>query len=373
MTPKLIAFYFPQFHAIPENDEWWGKGFTDWDLVKKAKSLYAGHVQPRVPSDGVYYNPCEYETLRKQINLAKEYGVSGFMLYHYWFDGKLLLEKPLETYLNNKDLDMPFCICWANESWGRGWVGHPEELLMEQTHTPDKNIWSRHYEYLRPFFMDERAIKIDGKVVVVIYQPMLINKAKEMFDFWRDKAKEDGIELYIIGIKNHNKNSKDTYIPYDGILKFQPREAYTSPEMSEENWLNRFDFLRHMPEFVLNRLRKLYMKVNSYSVYNSEKVWDIILKYAYKKEFDRDDLDVFESGFFEWDNSSRYGRSARIFTRPSDEKLVDYMTSLKNKAEEASSPYVFFNAWNEWSESAYLEPDKEYGYRSLEIIKKVFK
>ena len=179
--------------------------------------------------------------------------------------------------------------------------------------------------------------------------------------------------MYIIGIKNHNKNSKDTYIPYDGVLKFQPREAYTSPEMSEENWLNRFDFLRHMPEFVLNRLRKLYMKVNSYSVYNSEKVWDIILKYAYKKEFDRDDLDVFESGFFEWDNSSRYGRSARIFTRPSDEKLVDYMTALKNKAEEASSPYVFFNAWNEWSESAYLEPDKEYGYRSLEIIKKVFK
>lgn len=373
MNPELIAFYFPQFHSIKENDEWWGEGFTDWDLVKKATPLYSGHVQPRVPQDGKYYNPCNYDTLRKQVDLAREYGIGGFMFYHYWFDGKLLLEKPLETYLKNKDLDLPFCICWANESWGRGWVGHPEELLIEQTHTPDMSIWTRHYEYLRPFFLDKRAIKINGKVVVVIYQPMLIKKTKEMFDLWRKKASEDGIELYIIGIKNHNNNNKDTYAHYDGILKFQPREAYTSHEMSKYNSLNKFDFLRHLPEPILNRLRRLYIKTHNYSIYNSDNVWDIILRNAYKKEFNRNELDVFESAFFEWDNSSRYGRNARIFTRPADEKLVDYLKELKNKASKFSSPFIFFNAWNEWSESAYLEPDKKYGYRSLEIIKKIFK
>ena len=150
MNTQLIAFYFPQFHAIPENDNWWGKGFNDWDLVKTAKPNYKGHNQPRIPMDGNFYNPCDVATLKKQVDLAKQYGIGGFMFYHYWFDGKLLLEKPLETFLKHTELDFPFCICWANETWTRAWTGHPESILIKQTHIPTEEMWKKHFYYLLP-------------------------------------------------------------------------------------------------------------------------------------------------------------------------------------------------------------------------------
>ena len=159
--PKILALYFPQFHSITENDEWWGKGFTDWKLVKEAKPLYEGHEQPRIPIDGDYYDPREKAVLLKQAALAKKYGIDGFVFYHYWFDGKLLLEKPLEVFLANPDIDLSFCITWANESWTRSWVGKPEVYLQKQLHSYNKDTWVSHFNYLLPFFKDKRSIKID--------------------------------------------------------------------------------------------------------------------------------------------------------------------------------------------------------------------
>ena len=372
MNPKLIAFYFPQFHSIPENDHWWGTGFTDWELVKKAKANYNNHNQPRIPLDG-YYDPTNPKTLSHQIEIAKNYGVYGFMFYHYWFDGKLLLEKPLEIFLEKKDLNFPFCLCWANETWTRAWSGHPEDILIEQTHTPDKELWKKHFNYLLPFLKDDRAIKINDMPVIVIYQPSLIHKGAEMIQLWRDLARQNGIDdIYVVAMKNHNNNATEVLKAYNAILKFQPREAYNSKEFSRYNKVSRYSFLRKMPETILSYMRKYYSKISSYQYYDSRILWDIILRHAYEKEQELEGLDVMESAYFEWDNTARYGTKAKIFSKLPDEELYNNLLMLYQKAQSHNSPFIFFNAWNEWSESAYLEPDSKYGYENLRLIYKVF-
>lgn len=370
--PKLIAFYFPQFHPIKENNEWWGEGFTDWTLVKKAKPLFNGHNQPRIPLDNNYYNPCDKETLRKQALQAKEYGIEGFMFYHYWFDGKLYLEKPLEVFLENQDIDISFCVTWANESWTRSWIGKPEVFLQKQLHSNDKNIWQNHFDYLLPFFKDPRAIKIDNKPVFLIYQPFLIKDSKEMIEFWNNLAIENGLDgLYFMAIKNHDFQSTDFLDSYDAVLKFQPREAYTSKDFQEFNVSARFQFLRRLPHLVQLYLTKLNQRISKHKIYDSNKLWEIILKKSFQNEFQSNKLAVFESAFFEWDNTARYKKNAKIFTGLSDKDKELNLKKLFEQAVNNNSPYVFFNAWNEWSESAYLEPDKKDGFKNLEIIKKV--
>lgn len=372
-NPQLIAFYFPQFHAIPENDVWWGKGFSDWQLVKSNKPLFKGHNQPRAPIDGDYYDPCNYDTLKKQIELAKKFSVGGFMMYHYWFDSKLLLERPLEVFLNHKDLNFPFCICWANESWTRSWVGHPERFLIRQTHTPDVNLWRKHFDYLLPFFKDHRAIRVGGKIVFVIYQPSIITKGTEMIKMWRQWAKDEGIgELYVIGVKGHHVYNPKVFDGYDGVLKFQPRLASTSAEFASSNFTNRFSFLRKLPERMISIISSVYIKGKRYSLYDSFQIWNIILNKAYHEEFNNSKLDVFESAYFEWDNSPRYGKKAKIYTRIPNAELENNLRTLKEKAIEHKSPLIFFNAWNEWSESAYLEPDVLDRYDKLEIVHRIF-
>lgn len=371
MMPQMIAFYFPQFHSIPENDLWWGKGFHDWMLVKNAKPNFKGHNQPRVPLNG-YYNPCDKDVLKFQIDLAHEYGISGFMFYHYWFDGKLLLEKPLETFLKHKDLNMQFCLCWANETWTRSWSGHPESILIKQNHKPDEKLWNRHFQYLLPFLQDPRAIRINGKIVFIIYQPALIERGDDMLNYWRMLAQQAGLgDLYFIAIKNHNRNKVSTFLPYDGILKFQPREAYTSNKFAQFNKSTYFSFLRYLPESILKYLRKIYQNQTNYQVYDSKILWDIILSNAFKPEMGLESKDIYESAYFEWDNTPRYGKKSKIFTRLSDLELRDNLSSLVSKARDHQSQYVFFNAWNEWSESAYLEPDTKTGYANLQIIKQI--
>lgn len=179
---KTIAFYLPQFHRIPENDKWWGEGFTEWVNVKNAQPLFDGHEQPKMPFNKNYYDLTDVEVMKWQATLAKKYGIFGFCMYHYWFDGHLLLEKPVENYLKS-DIDFPFCLCWPNEHWTNAWVSGENKVLIEQRYGSEKE-WRDHYNYLVPFFKDSRYIRKSGKILFVIYRPELISERKEMFECW---------------------------------------------------------------------------------------------------------------------------------------------------------------------------------------------
>lgn len=370
---KLFAFYFPQFHSIPENDLWWGNGFTDWDLVKSAKPLFYNHYQPRVPFNNNYYNPTIDETIYNQINLAKQYGISGFMFYHYWFDGELLLDKPLEVFLNNNDPDFQFCVCWANESWTKSWIGRPDIILKKQTHKRDKELWQRHFNYLLPFFKDPRALKIDGRPVFLIYQPEIVTDTKELFEFWNELARQNELNnLYFIAVKNHEYVNDSFLINYDAILKFQPRLAFTSSKYDNFNFRSAFNFLRLLPEGLKGLLLKYLNRLQSFNLIDSKKIWNKILQEAYVNNSKYPDLKIFESVFYEWDNTARYGDKAKIFSGITDDDMKKNLSCMIELSKSNNVDILFYNAWNEWSEAAYLEPDEEFGLNKLKLIYEVF-
>ena len=188
---RTIALYLPQFHEIPENNEWWGHGFTEWVNVKKAVPLFEGHQQPRIPLDNNYYDLSDVNVMRWQTELAKKYGIYGFCFYHYWFNGKKLLEKPVDNYLEAKDIDFPFCICWANEHWTNKWATENDRVLIEQKYG-GREQWKEHFDYLLPFFKDSRYIYQDGKPLFVLYRPELVTRRREMLEYWNQLALENG-------------------------------------------------------------------------------------------------------------------------------------------------------------------------------------
>ena len=372
MNPKIIAIYFPQFHNIPENDEWWGKNFTDWELVKSAVPKFPGHNQPRVPFDDNYYNPCEKEVLAKQIKQAKDYGIGGFMFYHYWFDGKLILEKPLEVFLRNHDLDIPFCLSWANNSWTRQWKAN-NEFLLKQKHLEDPSLWEKHFNYLLPFFKDKRAIKINNKVVFSVNTPEILKQSKKMFNMWNDLALKNGIEgLYLIAAKHYDYINYSFLENYNAVMKIHPREANNANKNPNAHDILKMKWFRLLPESFQNMLRQIRLKYKGLTIIDSVKVWEYILTNAYINDYPEKKLDIFEAIFFDWDNSARYGKRAIVYTHLTKEQKELFLMQMVKKTRENNCPYIFFNAWNEWSEGTYLEPDKKDGFENLKIIKTLF-
>lgn len=189
---KILALYLPQYHRIPENDNWWGEGFTEWINVKKGTPLFKGHYQPKIPLNNNYYDLSDGngEVWRWQAELAREYGIYGFCIYHYWFEGKMLLEKPMEILLRRKDIDVNYCICWANETWRRTWYGLRNEVLIEQTYGTEDD-WKNHFKYLLPFFKDSRYIKIKNRPVIHIYRSSEIENLSLMRTLWDSMAIEN--------------------------------------------------------------------------------------------------------------------------------------------------------------------------------------
>lgn len=232
---KIISFYLPQFHTFPENDRWWGKGFTEWTSVKSAKSLYRGHIQPRIPLNHNYYDLTDPETVRWQSALAKKYGIYGFCYYHYWFDGKMLMNKPMELMLQDQNIDLPFCICWANENWTRAWAKKSKEVLIAQTYG-NKEDWKDHFYYLLPFLKDHRYIRIDEKPVIVIYRPELIPTLQEMLEFWQEmavKAELPGLTFMYQQSAFKHETDKGGKL-FDYAIEYQPnlvkhQQQYTLP------------------------------------------------------------------------------------------------------------------------------------------------
>lgn len=345
---KVIAMYLPQFHRVRENDEWWGEGFTDWTTVKKAKPLYEGHEQPKVPLDGYYYDLMDRHTMEWQAGLMKKYGVDGVCMYHYWFrDGRRILEKPAENLLGWTDIDMPFCFCWANETWARTWsnvrdknvwAGTFEDgshkggdgILLEQKYGSERQ-WMEHFDYLLPFFRDSRYMKVDGKPVIVIYRASGIPCLGEMLELWRGRAVASGLKgIYVIGIW-----AKET------ARKVLDAELYHEPVRARfELWQQNQDGITRL----------------GYDV-----VWNHILKSEGEGR-------ILFGGFVSYDDTPRRGQEGCLIEGGSPEQFARYLTELMAKNASRGNDLIFLNAWNEWGEGMYLEPDSKNQYGYLEAV-----
>jgi len=369
---KVVAMYFTQLHAIPENDQWWGQGFTDWWNVQKAKPLFEGHNQPRVPSSSNYYDQSKIETIRNQVDLAKRYDIYGFCHYHYWFDGRQLLETPTNLLLENADIDFPFCLSWANESWSRQWDGNNHDILIKQTHPPTIESWSRHFDYLIKAWTDERAIKVDGKPVFVIYRPQKIHEIDSMLEYWDKRAKESGLRgVYYVFQKQYDPPNKGCLKSFDAEFQFQPFEAIHSTGFSHGAVRKQKirNLIGSLPEFAQSVIWSLWASCrNDYTIHQYDDVWKQIIQ----NNLDSPD-NVFPGAFVDWDNTARYGSRATIIDGASPERFKYWFERLvkavSHRPDEMN--YIFFNAWNEWAECAYLEPDERYGYAYLDAIKDV--
>ena len=350
-SPKIIAFHLPQYHTFPENDEWWGKGFTDWNNVKKAKPLFKRHYQPRVPLNNNYYNMMDYETRKWQAETAKKYGLYGFCYYHYWFNGKLLMEKPLEALLEEKDIDFPFCLCWANEPWTRAWDGGDKDIIMPQQYG-DKADWEKHINYLINFFKDDRYIKVNNKPMMVIYRTDNVDECDEMIQYWNNKCNENGFSgIYVIEEVNSFQFHPCCKMS-EAYLDFAPWGIFWSKKTI-------YDYI--------DKIRKIIPKmrgIKNNTFYDTS--WKRIINRKYDKEHNKQH---YLGAFVGWDNTPRNPTNGLVCLGDSSPKAFGkFFSKLYKKAINNNAEYIFINAWNEWAEGAYLEPDEKYGYGYLEQI-----
>lgn len=344
---KVIAFYLPQYHRFKENDEWWGEGFTEWVNTKKAKPLYKNHYQPKVPEGENYYNLLDRNAWDFQMSLASKYNIFGFCFYHYWFNGKLLMEKPLEIMLSCENR-INYCFCWANEPWTRAWDGQTKEILMPQVYS-GINDWERHFTYLKRFFLDEKYIKVDNKPLFIVYRSNNIPDFRDMIKYFEKKC----IEIGFAGIKiieefNSFQNS---------MIDNQSEALYFEP-MHTIGFCR--SFLEKVFEKTSNRLFNILHNTNV-KRFSYDKIWKDILNKNNKSH-------VYPGAFIDWDNTARRGKNSTIIYGGSPYKFKKYFQKL---LMTNSKDFVFVNAWNEWAEGAYLEPDNKNGCKYLEMIKNV--
>lgn len=353
-----MAFYLPQFHVIPENDEWWGKGFTDWVNVKRGFKYRKGQEQPRVPLNGNYYDLSNPETLRWQAELASKYDVYGLCFYHYWFNGKLLLEKPAELLLENKEIKLNYCFSWANEPWSRTWTGNNTQVLMPQSYG-DKKDWKVHFDYLLPFFKDERYIKEDNCPMFLIYRSLSIPNCKEMMEMWDSLAKEAGFGgmHFVQTLRGDKEDNRG--LPFRAGVEFEPRRS-TLPQ-----------------NFIIKNFGRIRRRMLKYAnmMFGTSFPLESATKFSDAAKASLGLLSPkgsYGGVFVGWDNTARRGVASTIVLPPTKDEFYNY---LKRKAEITQeiyqTNYIFVNAWNEWAEGTYLEPDETHHYEYLEMVKKV--
>lgn len=349
--PRFIAFYLPQFHPTPSNDEWWGKGFTEWTKVVKARPRFRGHYQPHLPADLGFYDLRLPEAREAQANLAHEYGVHGFCYYHYWFHGKRVLERPLDEVLALGRPDFPFCICWANESWTRAWDGNVRDTLIEQHYSAQDDV--AHIRHLIPTLEDRRYIRIEGKLLVLLYRIELLPEPEQTAERWRDEVRKAGLgDLFLVNVEsNYISTPRDyTGIGFNAAVRFEP-----------SGYSLRYSKLR----------RKLHILQNHW---RGDAVHPYRDLYRFWKSADRPSYRRFDCVTPMWDNSARRERGAFMF-RDSTPEL--YETWLREAAQRArldneGHRWVFINAWNEWAEGCHLEPCQKWGRAYLEATKRVY-
>ena len=356
--PQILAFLLPQFHQIPENDAWWGEGFTEWTNVRKAKAQFPGHRQPRVPRGNRYYDLLDPETREWQAALARDHAIGGFCYYHYWFNGRRLLERPVEAILRSGKPDFPFCLAWANEPWTRTWDGGDRDVLMPQEYG-GRDEWEAHYRNLEIAFRDPRYIRADGRPVILIYRSASIADIGGMLDCWRTLAVRSGFPgLHVVSMLT-------TFGPdarrdlFDAFAEFEPfcsRARLPLPIKVYEKAAN-----------VACRQIWKWRGVGPYAPRSLDYrlLWNEIASRPLPANH-------YPGAFADWDNSPRkYLSSSLVFRNVSLETFRRGFERLYAKAVAADSRFIFFNAWNEWAEGTYLEPDEELGAGYLEAIRAV--
>lgn len=357
---KPIAIYLPQFHPIPENDEWWGRGFTEWTNVTKAVPRFKDHYQPHLPADLGFYDLRVEESRLAQEKMAKEYGIYGFCYYHYWFNGKKMLDEPLKRKLKNPQEDFPFMLCWANENWTRSWDGLEKEVLLHQDYNDDDDI--AHMNHLcSTYFSDARYIKHEGKPVFIIYRPNLLKNMQKTIDIWRETARKNGVgELHIGYMQSWATIDNYREIGFDFASEFQPNFG-NSPAIKESLW-NR----------IINKFRKKLRLKSKPKKSSKDKVLEFydFVKQQKKLVYHPN---ISPSITPMWDNSSRRKNNATIFTNSTPEIYGSWLEHiLKNYPwEQNQEKYLFINAWNEWAEGNHLEPCRKWGKGYLEMTKRV--
>ncbi|HPS63366.1 MAG TPA: glycoside hydrolase family 99-like domain-containing protein, partial [Bacteroidales bacterium] len=343
---RLIAFYLPQYHPIPENDAWWGTGFTEWTNVTAARPVFPGHYQPHLPADLGFYDLRVPEVREAQAQLARDHGIYGFCYYYYYFNGKRLLHRPLDDMLASGKPDFPFCLCWANENWTRQWDGHHDDILIRQAHSVADD--RRFIRSILPALKDPRYIRVDNRLLLLVYRPELLPEPAKTAEIWRSVVrKETGADLYICAVNNFIKDIDPRPLGYDATVQFplDYTEAckidkatfaalhQTDPASLAGNWLINFPtVVRHM--------------VN----------------------IKKPGFTFFRGAFPSWDNTARRADASTVYMHSSPELYKLYLKAvigLTKRENAGDANLVFLNAWNEWAEGAHLEPDKKYGLRFL--------
>ncbi len=363
---KIISFYLPQYHPIPENDAWWGKGFTEWVSVAAARPRFKGHHQPQIPADLGFYDLRLEETRIAQAALAAEYGISAFCYYHYWFNGKLLLDRPFNEVLQSGKPDFPFCLCWANESWTRAWDGLEKEILIKQEYGARDRI--EHIHWLCKAFKDPRYIKVNNRPLLLIYRTDTIPDLKERIHDWRRVAKEQGFnDLYLCAVRsNFSQMSEPSMIEagFDAIVEFQPfsknfprRSLRVLFKLAVNHYINK------MITGLNLRLRIPLLNENNILCYG--KLADKAMAIPHPSDHRK-----FPCVTPSWDNSARKN-IAQIIQNDDPRKFSDWILNAFQRVEkyDEDEKIIFINAWNEWAEGCHLEPDVKNGRRFLEAVR----
>jgi len=351
---RAIAFYLPQFHPVPENDEWWGKGFTEWHNVAKAKQLFLGHYQPHLPSDLGFYDLRCPETRDDQARLAREYGIHGFCYYHYWFNGRRILERPFNEVLASGQPDFPFCLCWANENWSRNWDGGTRNILLEQHYSEEDD--RAHIKSLIPALQDPRYIRINGKPLLLIYRTELLPDPARTAGIWREVAKDSGLgDLYLARVENHVGGIDPESIGFDAAIEFSPDNRNVGQAVFSGSVTSRLSKLGVLPKAFSQHAVLRYSVIAESRMRRPNP--------AYKQLRCVTPM---------WDNIARRKVGGRILIGSTPETYKQWLNAAIKQTQErlkGDEQIVFINAWNEWAEGCHLEPDLKYGHAYLEATK----
>jgi lipopolysaccharide biosynthesis protein len=347
---RPLAFYLPQYHPTPENDAWWGKGFTEWTNVARAKPLFRGHYQPHLPADLGFYDLRVPEVRQQQAELARQHGLYGFCYYHYWFNGRRLLERPFNEVLDSGQPDFPFCLCWANESWTRTWDGGAEQFLIKQEHSDQDD--RRHVQWLiEKVFSDPRYIRINNKPVFLVYRASELPNPARTVDLWRTVAQQSNLELYLCRVESFlNERDDPKTIGFDAAVEFQPDWALIGPPLRR------------------TRRWRWLAALGISAVYGKHRIYDYV---AVSQRMIRKRPAAyvrFPCVMPAWDNSARRRTDAVIFANASPDAYERWLTETVRRFQPPTPEenLLFINAWNEWGEGNHLEPCQQWGHSYLQ-------